>query len=290
MLAGVPCVIASLWKILDGPSTQQLMNHFYQALKQGLDAASSLRLAMENMLQAPEPHNVLEWGAFSVWGLPTVGIDAATPSDRPCSGEFEQAHWLDAASGGMCWAGCMRALSVEAPIACTWVNGKGMGSRFGDVAYFPRSLMYFSVEGHVTLCSVPAGTYTLSLRVSFAGGGWDSRLFSLGLRTLDGQPQSSQGYLREPGSGGRASTTSSAQVLKLRPDGNDWHECEIGQFKCSSPNLGVSFHFSLLGLDPDIASDPYRPEEVKLYIDGVVLRHVPKFESAPNEQLPTPTN
>jgi hypothetical protein len=69
MIAGVPCVVVSQWKVGD-EATCQLMKGFYQELRSGKDVSSSLRAAMLNMIK--DEGKVHEWAPFFVCGLPTV--------------------------------------------------------------------------------------------------------------------------------------------------------------------------------------------------------------------------
>ncbi|CAM6059367.1 unnamed protein product [Sphagnum tenellum] len=71
MIAGVPCVVVSQWKVFDS-STCDLMKGFYQKLREGEDVSSALRAAMLEMHEAK--HKVQEWAPFVVCGLPTVCI------------------------------------------------------------------------------------------------------------------------------------------------------------------------------------------------------------------------
>jgi CHAT domain-containing protein/tetratricopeptide (TPR) repeat protein len=64
--AGVPSIVVSLWSIPDLP-TASLMTEFYQHLKEGLDKAQSLRLAMLAMMKR-HPNNPLSWAAFMLVG------------------------------------------------------------------------------------------------------------------------------------------------------------------------------------------------------------------------------
>ncbi|CAK9874389.1 unnamed protein product [Sphagnum jensenii] len=73
MIAGVPCTVVSHWKVKDS-LIPDLMKHFYQNLRKGEDAASSLRAAMLQMLK--DKHNVGVWAPFVVCGLPTVRLPA----------------------------------------------------------------------------------------------------------------------------------------------------------------------------------------------------------------------
>ena len=65
IIAGVPCVVASQWAILDS-STRKLMKEFYDELRHGNDVASSLRSAMSSMIK--RGHHVCEWAPFVIWG------------------------------------------------------------------------------------------------------------------------------------------------------------------------------------------------------------------------------
>jgi hypothetical protein len=69
MIAGVPCVVVSQWKV-DDSSTCDLMKGFYQELRSGKDVSSSLRATMLQKLKAK--CKVYEWAPFVVYGLPTI--------------------------------------------------------------------------------------------------------------------------------------------------------------------------------------------------------------------------
>jgi hypothetical protein len=73
MIAGVPCVVVSQWKV-GGSSTCELMKGFYGELRSGKDVSSSLRAAMLKMIKdgVKDGGKVHEWAPFFVCGLPTV--------------------------------------------------------------------------------------------------------------------------------------------------------------------------------------------------------------------------
>jgi CHAT domain-containing protein len=78
MIAGVPCVVASLWNVAD-QSTSDLMRRFYSLMRTGkLDVASALRSSMLDMLKPNKdrkgPFHVRDWAPFAVWGVPTLRI------------------------------------------------------------------------------------------------------------------------------------------------------------------------------------------------------------------------
>jgi hypothetical protein len=81
MLAGIPSVVVSQWKVGD-QSTCELMKGFYEELRSGKDVSSSLRAAMLKMIK--NGSKVHEWAPFFVCGLPTVclptELQAATSS------------------------------------------------------------------------------------------------------------------------------------------------------------------------------------------------------------------
>lgn len=70
LIAGVPCIVASQW-LVDDKRTPMFMMEFYGLMKQGRDVATSLCLAMRRMKRSNEEDFHI-WGAFNVWGLPTV--------------------------------------------------------------------------------------------------------------------------------------------------------------------------------------------------------------------------
>jgi CHAT domain-containing protein len=69
MIAGVPCVVVSQWKVGDS-CTCELMKGFYWELRSGQDVSSSLRAAMLKMIK--DGGKVHEWAPFFVCGLPRV--------------------------------------------------------------------------------------------------------------------------------------------------------------------------------------------------------------------------
>ncbi|KAL3683022.1 hypothetical protein R1sor_001044 [Riccia sorocarpa] len=62
LIAGVPCTVASLWKV-DDIATANLMARFYDELSKGNDVATALRCAM---LQGLREHEVKNWAPFVV--------------------------------------------------------------------------------------------------------------------------------------------------------------------------------------------------------------------------------
>jgi hypothetical protein len=81
MIAGVPSIVVSQWKVSD-QFTCKLMKGFYEELKSGKDVSSSLRASMLKMIK--NGRTVHEWAPFFVCGLPTVclptELQAATSS------------------------------------------------------------------------------------------------------------------------------------------------------------------------------------------------------------------
>lgn len=70
LIAGVPCVVASQWRV-DDDMTPELMNEFYACMKRGSDAATALCHSMR-LMKSMHEEDVHKWGTFNVWGLPTV--------------------------------------------------------------------------------------------------------------------------------------------------------------------------------------------------------------------------
>jgi hypothetical protein len=70
LVAGVPCIVASQW-LVDDKLTPELMEEFYGCMKQGSDVAEALCHSMRLMKRRHE-QDLNKWGAFNVWGLPTV--------------------------------------------------------------------------------------------------------------------------------------------------------------------------------------------------------------------------
>ena len=69
IIAGVPSVVVSLWKVPDAP-TAELMVEFYRNFQEGnLDKAQALRQAMLKMMnQDNNRDNPVKWGAFTLIG------------------------------------------------------------------------------------------------------------------------------------------------------------------------------------------------------------------------------
>lgn len=78
IIAGVPCVVATQWAVLDDPSAK-LMKGFYNSLRHGNDVASSLRSAMCSMIAK---HHVREWAPFVSWGSSSLVL----PEQLRCKG------------------------------------------------------------------------------------------------------------------------------------------------------------------------------------------------------------
>lgn len=67
LVAGVPTVVASLWKVPDEP-TKTLMIAFYESMERNIDPSTALRRAMlETLKQHPNPR---DWSAFMTIGAP----------------------------------------------------------------------------------------------------------------------------------------------------------------------------------------------------------------------------
>ena len=75
MIAGVPCVVASLWKV-DDTATKALMERFYEALRRNASVPEALRSAILHSVRT-HPQKVGEWAAFNVWGDPSLCIPSA---------------------------------------------------------------------------------------------------------------------------------------------------------------------------------------------------------------------
>ena len=77
LVAGVPCVVASQWK-LDDKASSELMPLFYKEMSRGSDAATALRAAMLRRKPKGSPLEVADsvrlWGGYLIWGLPTVTL------------------------------------------------------------------------------------------------------------------------------------------------------------------------------------------------------------------------
>ncbi|KAL3689802.1 hypothetical protein R1sor_016111 [Riccia sorocarpa] len=70
LIAGVPCTVASLWKV-DDNATADLMATFYEELSKGNDVATALR---STMLRGLSKYEVKDWAPFVVSGVPTLRI------------------------------------------------------------------------------------------------------------------------------------------------------------------------------------------------------------------------
>ncbi len=68
MYAGVPSVVASLWRVED-KATAELMKRFYQKmLKENLRPADALRRAQISMISDKQTQNPFFWAAFTLQG------------------------------------------------------------------------------------------------------------------------------------------------------------------------------------------------------------------------------
>ncbi|HVS00086.1 MAG TPA: CHAT domain-containing protein, partial [Thermoanaerobaculia bacterium] len=68
LYAGVPRVVASLWKVEDR-TTAELMGRFYQAMwRQGLSPAAALRAAQRSLRQEPRYRSPYSWAGFVLQG------------------------------------------------------------------------------------------------------------------------------------------------------------------------------------------------------------------------------
>ncbi|MBU0558984.1 MAG: CHAT domain-containing protein [Bacteroidetes bacterium] len=68
LYAGIPSVIASLWKVND-LATYKLMTDFYQFLSQNKGKAESLRLAQKEMISTAAFNHPFFWSAFNLNGF-----------------------------------------------------------------------------------------------------------------------------------------------------------------------------------------------------------------------------
>jgi CHAT domain-containing protein len=67
LAAGAGTVVASRWNV-DSSVTERLMEVFYQALRQGHEPASSLRIAEADVRSRPETRHPYYWSAFTCFG------------------------------------------------------------------------------------------------------------------------------------------------------------------------------------------------------------------------------
>jgi hypothetical protein len=79
LVARVPCIITSQWKVGD-TSSSELMLEFYKEMRGGCDASAVLQIAMSRKMKVGERHGSVElvdickYGGFLVWGSPTVTL------------------------------------------------------------------------------------------------------------------------------------------------------------------------------------------------------------------------
>lgn len=78
--AGVPTLVVSLWSIPDAP-TAALMVEFYKNIRQGMDKAQAMRMAMlATSRQFPDPRG---WAAFTVLGVPDASAELRSIHGAP---------------------------------------------------------------------------------------------------------------------------------------------------------------------------------------------------------------
>jgi CHAT domain-containing protein len=68
MYAGVPRVIASLWKVPDQATTELMQNFYRGILKQGLQPAAALRAAQYSMWKESRRSSPYYWAGFTLQG------------------------------------------------------------------------------------------------------------------------------------------------------------------------------------------------------------------------------
>jgi len=185
-----------------------------------------------------------------------------------------QAHWLDQATGGVCYSVAARGLRIvwgENEQYWSWFPVRG--SRWPEIAHLD-AVCWFHVSGELS-CLLPAGAYTLSWRLklngdlSFQGSrgnyGWSIRPvdFSLSLCN-DTQASQTQRYLtNEPGI-----STLQEQLQNLTPVrlvNNDWMEYDAGEIIVEEGEKGADLKFEM----KEIVSAAWKGG---VMVDGVVLR------------------
>lgn len=82
MAAGVPCVVASLWKV-DDDATFDLMDCFYTELWNGTGVASALQRATLDCMKKYGSESVQYWAPFNVLGVPSLRIPKELQKRKP---------------------------------------------------------------------------------------------------------------------------------------------------------------------------------------------------------------
>jgi CHAT domain-containing protein/Tfp pilus assembly protein PilF len=88
--AGASTVVASLWKVPDGP-TEELMTAFYRRLRSGESKVAALQGAQREMRHKEKPASVWEWAGFVLMGEPEGNVsESAYPVDHRLPREPER--------------------------------------------------------------------------------------------------------------------------------------------------------------------------------------------------------
>ncbi|CAK9867312.1 unnamed protein product, partial [Sphagnum jensenii] len=166
MIAGVPSVVVSQWKVGD-QSTCDLMKGFYLELRSGKDVSSSLRAAMLKMIE--NERKVHEWAPFFVCGLPTVCLPKELQDVTSC-----KAH--------------ERGMSSDTKAELRVKDVKVKPLDLGD-SHIKRLFELANAEPFCFICLGELGTSWGLNDMGDESGFWEMEAISRELNTLDEQRQ-----------------------------------------------------------------------------------------------------